>query len=325
MIPRGSNTTTFFIDPTVILKHVGFAIPQTEDFSSILRMMMLFPLLDPCDVILANYYLTSFPVAFSSLFKKNRHCVYLIQHYEPLAFGETEHTYPKLKKWLAETSYLFPMEQVVVAHWIAKRVALISKSKMHIIYPNIDLSVFKPSDGSNNRDMSSILAFPGKDIWKGWEDFVEAFALLDKGEIGLRVLASSRFPYPLPPGPYAGIHPKDDQELVSLYQTAAVYVHPGWLEGCPLAPLEAMACGTPVVAAASEGILEYAINGENCLLVPPKSPTALAEAIHRVVNDNALCSRLINGGFETVKRFAWPKMADQFEELLLSICAKEPD
>jgi len=321
LIPRGSNTTTFYLDPKVTLKPIGFAIPQREDISSIVRMMMLFPLLDECDVILANYYLTSFPVAFSSLFKRNRRCVYLIQHYEPLAFGEAEPTFPQLKKWLAETSYHFPMEQVVVANWIAKRVSQISKRNIHVINPNIDLLTFRPSDGSAIRDKNSILAFPGRDIWKGWDDFVQAFDQIEMDDPRLKVIASSRFPYPLPPGPYIAFHPKNDQELVSLYQTATVYVHPSWWEGCPLAPLEAMACGAPVVAAASEGILEYAVDGENCLLVPPKSPTALANALCRVINDDQLRAMLIDGGYETVKRFAWPKMADQFEELLLSICA----
>lgn len=322
LIPRGSNKTTFEIDSKVRLKHVGFAIPQIEDLSSIVRLIMLFPLLDDCDVILANYYLTSFPIAFSSLFKRSRRAVNLIQHYEPLAFGEAEKTFPRLKKWLGEITYSFPMEQIAVANWIAERVSKISKRKVHVIYPNIDLSVFCPPDGSVIREKKSILVFPGKDIWKGWEDFVIAFDQLRTTKSGLRVVASSRFPFSLPSGPYKSIHPKNDKELVKTYQAATVYVHPSWWEGCPLAPLEAMACGTPVVAAASEGILEYAIDGENCLLVPPKSPDALTEAIHRVLDDPQLQRKLAKGGLETVKKFGWPKMADEVEALLISICSK---
>jgi glycosyltransferase involved in cell wall biosynthesis len=320
LIPRGSNTTTFPIDSRVKQKAIGFTIPQVEDISSIVRLLMLFPLLDECDAILANYYLTSFPVAFSSLFKRSRRCINLIQHYEPLAFGEAESTFPRLKKWLAETSYRFPMEQIAVAHWIAERVSQLSKRHIHILHPNIDLTVFKPSDRAVDRETKSILAFPGKDIWKGWNDFVRAFAQLERIDPMLKVIASSRSPYPLPSGPYLGVHPKNDQELVEIYQAATVYVHPSWWEGCPLAPLEAMACGTPVVAAASEGILEYAVDGENCLLVPAQSPTALAAALNRVLHDSGLRARLISGGYETVKRFAWPKMADEFEAILVSIC-----
>jgi glycosyltransferase involved in cell wall biosynthesis len=321
LVPRGANTTTFHINPEVTLKSVGFKIPQIEDISSIVRLMMLFPLLDECDVMLANYYLTSFPVAFASLFRRARLCVNLIQHYEPLAFGEAEKTFPQLKKWLAATSYRFAMEQVAVAAWIAKRVSRISKRKVHVFYPNIDLSVFRGPDTQIVREEKSILAFPGKDVWKGWHDFVAAFALLKKSDPMLKVIAASRFSYPLPAGPFLSVHPKSDQELVRLYQTANVYVHPSWWEGCPLAPLEAMACGTPVVAAASEGILEYAVDGENCVLVPAQSPAELAAALGRVLGDAQLRTRITEGGYATVQRFGWPKMADQFEALLLSACS----
>lgn len=321
LIPRGTNTTTFYIDPKVILKPVGFAIPQWEDISSIIRIMMLFPLLDKCDVVVANYYLTAFPIAFSLLFKRSRQNTYLIQAYDPLVSGDGDRTFRKLKKYLAETSYRFPMEQITISNWIAKRVSMISKRNVQVIYPNIDLLTFKPSDGSVYREKNSILAFPSQDIWKGWEDFVAAFSLLDSRDAKLKVIASSRHPFELPQGPYFGCHPMNDQELVRLYQAATVYVHPCWWEGFGLAPLEAMACGTPVVAVASEGLLEYAVDGENCLLVPSKSPVALAEALRRVIDDEPLCARLVDGGYETVKKFAWPKMADQFEELLLSICS----
>ena len=72
LIPRGANTTTFYVDPNVKQKPIGFRIPQVEDISSIMRLFMLFPLLDECDVILANYYLTSFPIALSSLLMRSR-------------------------------------------------------------------------------------------------------------------------------------------------------------------------------------------------------------------------------------------------------------
>ncbi len=320
LIPRGSNKSTFNIDPMVRQKSIGFAIPQVEDISSIARMMMLFPLLDDCDVILANYYMTSFPIAFSSIFKRSRHTVNLIQAYEPLVSGEAERTFPKLKKWLVETSYRFPMEQVAISNWIAERVRQFSKNPIHIINPNIDLSVFKPGEDSTTMFKKSILTFPSEDIWKGWNDFVAAFSIFNSDRPGYSVIASSRSQFDLPAGPYLGYQPKNDLELVDLYRSACVYVHPCWWEGFGLAPLEAMACGTPVIAAASEGVLEYVVDGENCLLVPPKSPRDLAEAFHRVILDDKLRTRIIEGGYETVKRFAWPKMADQFEELLLSIC-----
>lgn len=317
LVPRGSNITTFSIDPRVVCKPIGFSIHQIEDVSSIVRLAMLFPLLHPCDVVLANYYLTSYPIAFSGLFHRSRISVNLIQHYEPLAFGEAERTFPRLKKWIAETSYRFPMHQVAVANWIATRVTRLSKQPVRVIYPNINLTVFKPSPVKSERDWNAVLAFPGKDIWKGWHDFTRAFSNLHAAMPGVNVRASSPGPFPLPQGPYTAFHPKSDAELVDLYRTSAVYVHASWWEGCPLAPLEAMACATPVVAAASEGIMEYAVDGENCLLVPPQSPDALAEALKSILKDKALHRKLVEGGLETVKRFGWPRMADEMESFIL--------
>ncbi len=320
LVPCNSNRTTFFIHPEVFVKSVGFPIPQIEDFSSILRTMMLYPpLIKWSDVLIANYYLTSFPVCFSKLFNHSLLAIYFIQAYEPITSGEMERTFPKVKKKLVEITYRLPMEQVTVANWLAERVEKISKHHLHVIRPSIDLTIFKPSKEYLLSKGLTVLAFPSSEIFKGWNDFTQAVKILaDKFPL-LRVIAASRFPYKLPAGPYIDINPKNDTELVKLYQSSNVYVHPSWWEACPLSPLEAMACGTPVVAARSEGILEYAIDGENCLLAPPKSPELLSDAISRVLKDKLLRGKLISGGFETARSFAWPRMADEFVNLINSI------
>ncbi len=323
LVPRNSNNTTFKIHPNVIVKSIGFPIMQIEDISSILRTMMLFlPLLRSCDVVIANYYLTSFPVFFSKLLSFPSLSINFIQGYEPIISGELERTFPRIKKKLVEISYRFPMEQVTVANWIAERVRNISKRQVYVIRPNIDLSVFKPQDGIPMSKTPTILAFPSNEIYKGWKDFSLAVKLLERTIPDLRVIAASRFPYQLPDGPYIGINPNNDKEIAGLYQSSDVYVHPSWWEACPLSPLEAMACGTPVVAAASEGIKEYAIDGGNCLIVPPRSPEILADAISNILGDNSLQYKLRNGGFETVRNFAWPKMVDEFENLIEELNTK---
>lgn len=70
-------------------------------------------------------------------------------------------------------------------------------------------------------------------------------------------------------------------------------------EGLPIAMLEAMAAGVPVVVTAVGGIPEVVRDGENGLLVEPGSPTSLAHAIERVLDDPALAARLAAGGIET--------------------------
>ncbi|NUN97501.1 MAG: glycosyltransferase family 4 protein, partial [Candidatus Omnitrophica bacterium] len=83
-----------------------------------------------------------------------------------------------------------------------------------------------------------------------------------------------------------------------------------------LPPLEAMACGTPVVLTDSVGVREYAMHEGNCLMVPPGDPSALASAIRRALEDRALRERLAENGLATVPRFTWENMVEDFDSAL---------
>ena len=77
-----------------------------------------------------------------------------------------------------------------------------------------------------------------------------------------------------------------------LVRSAALVVPSAWEEPLGLVALEAMACGVPVVATAVGGIPEVVEHGRNGLLVAPEDPDALAGAIRRVLDDDALRGRL---------------------------------
>ncbi len=83
-----------------------------------------------------------------------------------------------------------------------------------------------------------------------------------------------------------------------------VFVVPSRTEGTPLALLEAMALEKPIVATAVGGIPELLTDDENALLVPPESPSALAGAIARLLNERDVASRLGAAARETVEREA---------------------
>lgn len=98
-----------------------------------------------------------------------------------------------------------------------------------------------------------------------------------------------------------------DRRRIRAYLSAAdVYVFPSRREGFPVAPLEAMACGLPVVASTSSGIPDIFPAGEEsgALLVPPDEPDALANALGRLLDDFPLRRTLaesarlrVNSGF----------------------------
>ena len=107
-----------------------------------------------------------------------------------------------------------------------------------------------------------------------------------------------------------------DEELIHLYRTSDIFVFSSWREGLGYPPLEAMACGTPVVLTNSWGVLDYVHDGENCLLVPPRQPTKLAQAILRLLKDKSLYMRLAQNGLKTAQQYTWEKVIDRSEYAL---------
>jgi len=105
-------------------------------------------------------------------------------------------------------------------------------------------------------------------------------------------------------------------ELSARYRSAdALVFAPLWEEGFGLVPLEAMACGTPVVASPTGGAKEFMIDGENCLTFAGGDPEALASALRRLAGDPALRHKLIAGGLATAARYDTDRGAAELEEL----------
>ena len=69
----------------------------------------------------------------------------------------------------------------------------------------------------------------------------------------------------------------------------------------------------PAVAAAAGGVPELARDGENALVVPPESASALSSALARLVNDPELRSRLSAGGQQTARELAWSRIVERYE------------
>lgn len=100
-----------------------------------------------------------------------------------------------------------------------------------------------------------------------------------------------------------------NEELVLLYNTADLFVFPSLYEGFGLPPLEAMACGAPVVAANNSSIPEIA--GDAALFFQAEDATGIASVIAKVLADETLRLDLINKGYQHVSTFSWEKCARQ--------------
>ena len=94
-----------------------------------------------------------------------------------------------------------------------------------------------------------------------------------------------------------------DQNLPALYSLADVFVFPSLYEGFGLPPLEAMACGTPVITSRTSSLPE--VVDEAGLMVPANDPDMLAETIGRVLNDPGLGEDLAKRGVSQARKFTW--------------------
>jgi len=100
-----------------------------------------------------------------------------------------------------------------------------------------------------------------------------------------------------------------DEDLVAIYNSAAVYCQPSFYEGFGLPVLEAMACGTPVVAAKTQALVEIA--DKAAFFADPKEPKDIAEKISELLENSELRAQLIRKSRERVKEFSWTRTAKE--------------
>ena len=99
------------------------------------------------------------------------------------------------------------------------------------------------------------------------------------------------------------------ETLRAFYESATLFAFPSLQEGFGLAPLEAMACGTPVVTSNCSSLPE--VVGEAAMLVNPDNVFDIARGIREVLEDDDLRKRMAVDGLRQVSRFSWGKTALQ--------------
>ncbi len=94
-----------------------------------------------------------------------------------------------------------------------------------------------------------------------------------------------------------------ERELIALYSLAEMFAFPSFFEGFGIPPLEAMACGTPVITSNTSSLPEMA--GDAAILVDPHDIHAIAEAINRLAEDVQLREELRQRGYKQAQRYTW--------------------
>jgi glycosyltransferase involved in cell wall biosynthesis len=269
----------------------------------------------PCDVIIATHTPTTIAVALATHLLKKGKPVWFYQDYFEMFIGRP------VEAWLASHAlYWFTCALVVSKYSISE---LQSHSRGKVIWVGEGLShaeLFHPLLSEESQYLGgrrNILFLGDMRPRKGLFDFLQAVTLVHQQlpEAHLWIVSkeecyiSSEFSFDY-------FYRPSRFELARLYASCDVFVSASWWESFGLPPLEAMACGAPVVLTDSRGVREFARPGENCLMVPPRNPQLLAESIINILTDKELAGRLRQNGPPTAAQFRWDQAVERFERAI---------
>ncbi len=209
--------------------------------------------------------------------------------------------------------------------------------KIRIVYSGISDLISRPSTDDlesfkiKHNLPGRFILFLGKlEPRKNIEGLIKAFNLLEKQNdlegLHLVIVGSPGWLYKNIYGEAKNSPHKDkiifknyieDGDRKFYYSLASVFVYPSFFEGFGFPPLEAMACGTPVVASFNSSLSE--VVGDAGLMIDPHSAVDISKAIINILKDSGLKEILVKKGIERAKSFTWDKCARETLEMLKSI------
>jgi glycosyltransferase involved in cell wall biosynthesis len=275
----------------------------------------------PSDVVISTHTPTTAAGFLATRLLRRGRPAWLCQDYRGMFVDRP------LEDWLMRHALRWHELGLVVTDYLRQELNRYSPGKVVVVGEGLN-EIYRPLPSQPRRPDSqtqTILFLGDMRPRKGLHDFLQAADLVHQSMANIKLLivskeechieSSVRFDY---------IHRPTDAELARQYAICDLFVSASWWEGFGLPPLEAMACGAPVVLTDSGGVREYARPGKNCLMVPPRSPEALAAAMVRVLTDATLAQILRSNGPPTAAQFTWDKAVERLEGALLSLLDQCP-
>lgn len=205
-----------------------------------------------------------------------------------------------------------------------ERVFGVPEHRLHVVPHGVDVDRFHPDDSADGRLLGPlrlparfILYLGNLDPRKNVPALVAAVGRPEVARLGVQLvvaggsfLGSEPIERLLATVPYVRYLGQVPAELVApLLRAAAVFVLPSSHEGFGLPVIEAMACGTPVIASDRGSLPEVA--GQAALLLKELHPASIAAALRDILTDDALAADLRTRGLTNARRFTWTASAER--------------
>lgn len=224
--------------------------------------------------------------------------------------------------WTADAvkeTYRLEMKNIVIAKWLEKIVQ--DSGADCVLIPNgIDFDVFNINIPIASRKGHTVSMLYHDQVHKG---SVYGIAALEKLKERYPDLQATLFGVPKRPDDLPKwiqyIQSATQPQLRQVYNQSKIYLCPSTKEGFGLTGAEAMACGCAYVASDYGGVHEYATDGRNVLLSPPKDVEGLVEHISYLFDHDDERIKLARQGYEDIQALDWNKSVDKFEDVLKNL------
>ena len=218
---------------------------------------------------------------------------------------------PEVERLAAE----LPGLKVCVGSWLVDLLVSEGAPAADVVHiPNgLDPQTFHVVQPIEHRPAHTAMNFDPYPV-KGGEVGLEALVRVQRlHEVDGTVFGTRPPERALPSGLRFVASPRQAEIATTIYNQASVYLQPSRREGFGMCAVEAMACGCALVTTANGGSAEYAFHDETALVCGP-SAEEMAEAIGRLVGDDALRLRLATAGAHFVQRFRWTTTAERLRQ-----------
>lgn len=292
------------------IKAVSILPGQPTWFAQSLKVqsLMSYLLKKPSQIIVATFWPTAYVARILPAKKK----FYFIQNWE------ADFSNNNLFKLLATLSLRFPFKLLTISLFLANKLRRMFPRIPIFIIPNAVEPVYQKLN--NSRDIKKVFVLSVCTTYSPYKGLDTLEYVIKK----IKMIYPNKYFFTLvttEKKPYSSVFDKfvrspSVTQLVALYSQSDIFLHTSKIEGFPLPPLEAMACGCLVVATNSGGIAAYAKHLYNAILVKNQNELIRNNWIEKVSENKVLRKSLIENGLKTARKYNWDSIIDDLEKVL---------